>query len=88
VSPQFSLKLKPFRRAHQGDENVTFVCRTRGGPNNMYEWYKNPGGAVVGNGPTLVLFNISAVDGGVYTCNVSNLAGFGEATVLFSGKLI
>ena len=58
-----------------------FTCQAQGGPDNMFEWTVN--GSALTNATiistsmqsTLTIDNISASDGGEYTCTVSNLAG-------------
>lgn len=54
-------------------------CTAQGGPNNTFVW-KNDSEIVVGEvSPT---FELSPVMGGVYTCEVSNAAGTGNATTV------
>ena len=58
-----------------------FTCQAQGGPNNMYEWTFNGSSLTTANTTstsmlsTLTINNISASNGGEYTCSVSNLAG-------------
>jgi hypothetical protein len=52
-----------------------------GGPNNQYQWLAN--GSSILDGETsqvLTLSNISADNGGMYTCFVSNIAGNDSAS--------
>ncbi len=54
-------------------DNTTLSCTSLGGPNNSYTWLYNE--EVVGFGPALKLTNISADNGGAYTCIAANNAG-------------
>ena len=56
-------------------DNVTFTCSARGGPDNVFQWLKNGADLTGENQTTLQLTDIDATDGGVYTCVVSNAAG-------------
>lgn len=73
-------------------DNATFNCTAEGGPDNTFTWYygdmdldKVSGVTIVtedGSNPTYSELTISdalAEDGGDYTCNVSNAAGFDTA---------
>ena len=60
-----------------GEEHV-FTCSSLGGPANTYEWIKD---GVYLSGETsseLVVSDVTASDGGIYTCTVSNAAGNGS----------
>ncbi len=56
-------------------------CSANGGPNIMFQWQRN--GIVLEdeNTTTLTIANLTAFQGGVYTCNVSNSAGSGNSNV-------
>ena len=59
----------------------SFTCQAQGGPDNMFEWTFNDSPLTNANTTstsmlsTLTISNISASNGGEYTCIVSNLAG-------------
>lgn len=61
-------------------DNITLTCSSQGGPNNTYQWMKSE--LVLENEieATLNLYDITAVDGGSYTCTVSNIAGSESAS--------
>jgi hypothetical protein len=55
-------------------------CSAMGGPNNEYQWMVN-GSIITGEtSQNLTRSNISADDGGMYTCFASNLAGNDSAS--------
>ena len=55
--------------------NVTFTCSALGGPDNMFQWQKEGENLPSESQSTLTLTNVNAMDGGVYTCVVTNSAG-------------
>ncbi len=76
--------VSPVNLVYYFENNATFSCSFLGGLNNTIQWSKD--GLDV-NGETqreIVLSEINAGDGGVYTCTVSNSAGRENAsTTLF-----
>ena len=56
-------------------DTVTLICATSGGPDNMFQWQRKEKNIPGGQQSTLELNSVSATDGGVYTCVVSNAAG-------------
>ena len=54
---------------------VNFTCDHFGGPNNSYHWLKDGERLSNENSTSLVLTNVTAADGGIYTCVVTNPAG-------------
>ena len=56
-------------------DNVTFTCSALGGPDNMFQWQKDGQDPLSESQSTLTLTTISAMDGGLYTCVVTNAAG-------------
>ena len=54
---------------------IVFMCSAQGGPDNAFQWMKD--GAVLVNETeeSLTKTNVTASDGGMYTCTVSNRAG-------------
>ena len=81
VSPEESVLLDPINPTRNFQDMHSFTCQAQGGPDNMFEWTFN--GSALANAnitstsmqSTLTISNISASDGGEYTCTVSNLAG-------------
>ena len=56
-------------------DNVTFTCSALGGPGNMFQWQKDGQDLLSESQSTLTLANVNAMDGGLYTCVVTNAAG-------------
>ena len=75
------MHLDPIDLTRNFQEVHTFICQAQGGPDNMFEWTFN--GFILNNTnitatsfwSTLTINSISALNGGEYTCTVSNLAG-------------
>ena len=61
---------------------VTFTCSAQGGPDNTYQWQKDGEDLMNETDTTLTVSNISAMNGGSYTCVVSNAAGNDSATAV------
>ena len=61
---------------------VTFTCFALGGPDNTYQWQKNGSDLMNETDTTLIVSNISAMNGGNYTCVVSNAADNDSATAV------
>jgi len=84
VSPQGSVSVSPLNMVFNRGDNVTLNCSAQGGPDNTYQWQHI--GADLDNETmqTLTLPQISANDGGDYTCVVSNAAGSDSASTLLN----
>ena len=65
---------------------LTLTCEASGGPGNVFMWTKFLEYEVVANSSVINISVITAFDGGVYSCNVSNAAGYEEANVTINGK--
>ena len=73
--------LAPINPIRSFQETHTFTCQALGGLNSTFEWRFN--GSVLADAnitstslqSTLTISNVTASDGGEYTCIVSNLAG-------------
>ena len=63
---------------------MTFNCLALGGPGNTYQWQQNGMDLDSETSQTLVITQISAADGGKYTCVVSNAAGNDSASTLLN----
>ena len=67
--------MAPADQTYSRGDNITLQCTSIGGPENAFQWLFD-GEALAGeNSPTLILSNVNATDGGVYSCMVSNAAG-------------
>ena len=60
--------------------NVTFSCLAQGGPNNEYHWQHDGVDLMNETNVNLAIDNVGTVNGGNYTCVVSNAAGNDSAT--------
>ncbi len=62
-------------------QSVNLTCDHLGGPGNTYSWLKD--GRPLNETDTLLsLANVTAMDGGTYTCVVRNLAGNSNASII------
>ena len=86
VSPEGSVMVMPLTVTTQLGVVVTLTCETNGGPGNAFMWTKFLEYEVVANSSVLDISVTTAFDGGVYSCNVSNAAGYEEANVTINGK--
>ena len=84
VSPEGSVSVSPLNMVFNRGDNVTLNCSAQGGPGNTYQWQRS--GTDLDNEAmqTLTITQISATDGGEYTCVVSNAAGSGSASTLLN----
>ena len=69
----------------QGDTQ-TFTCNAFGGPGNTFSWTRLSDGVTVGNMSSLTVSVEGADDGGMYRCEVTNLAGNSSDTVTLNGE--
>ena len=83
VSPEGSVELTSInnRTLYLPDEEVTLNCNARGGPNNTFTWFFDD--EVIQN--TMDTLTIHSVEGGQYTCQVSNTAGSENASITLIG---
>ena len=63
------------------NEQTTLNCMASGGPNKTFMWYLD-GELINETSNTLLL---SEVEGGEYTCQVSNAAGSENASIILIG---
>ena len=91
VSPKGSVLLDPVDVTRDRFDMHVFTCSAQGGPNNAFQWFFD-GSPVTPSSPTesdYTISNISASDGGQYTCVVSNAAGnASNSTTLFVSPYI
>ena len=79
VSPQGSVSVTPSTHVVNISNTAVFSCTANGGPNNVYQWYRNSQLLSDQTNPNITISSINSTDGGVYTCNVTNAAGSGVA---------
>ena len=78
------MSVTPVGVVYDEGDNVTFSCSTEGGPENTLQWLKDGediGSDISGSENNLTLTSITIDDGAVYTCEASNAAGTGSASV-------
>ena len=78
------MSVTPVGVVYNEGDNVTFSCSAEGGPENTLQWLKDDkdfGSDISGSENNLTLTNITIDDGAVYTCEASNAAGTGSASV-------
>ena len=78
VSPESSVKVSPLNMVYSQGSDITLICTSFGGPDNLFQWEKN--GNIIGNDSMLKVMDVDAFSGGVYTCTVSNAAGSDSAS--------
>ena len=82
VSPEGSVSVSPEMEIAVIGGTVTFTCSAQGGPDNTYQWQNDGQDLMNETDTTLTVSNISAMNGGNYTCVVSNAAGNDSATAV------
>ena len=78
------MSVTPVGMVYDEGDNVTFSCSAEGGPQNTLQWLKDGkdfGSIICGSENNLTLTSITIDDGAVYTCEASNAAGTGSASV-------
>ena len=75
MSPEGSVRITPEFQALERFGSITFTCSSLGGPNNTYQWQKDTSDLLNETSSLLTVSNVSATDGGTYSCLVSNAAG-------------
>ena len=89
VSPESGVNITPDNMTFNDTDFVELSCITLGGPANSFQWSFN--GEELENEITMILTlpNVTAKDGGAYTCNVTNSAGYETyTTYVFISPLI
>ena len=84
VSPEGSVAVEAVNMTVLFDPNeeATLNCKASGGPNNTFLWFFD-GEAI--EGATTDVLNLNQVEGGYYTCQVSNVAGSENAKIVLTG---
>ena len=67
-------------------EQLMLSCLSEGGPQLEYSWIFS--GSEIATTPILTINNVSASNGGDYTCNVTNDAGSESDTITVYSKFI
>ena len=65
-------------------EQLVLNCQSDGGPQLDYTWMFS--GSEIGTSPTLTIDNVTASNGGDYTCIVTNDAGYDSDTITVCSK--
>ena len=82
MSPEGSVAVLPEMEIAVVGGTVTFTCSAQGGPDNTYQWQNDGQYLTNETDTTLTVSNIFAMNGGNYTCVVSNAAGNDSATAV------
>ena len=61
-------------------------CQSEGGPQLEYSWIFSD--SEIANTSTLTIDNVNASNGGNYTCNVTNNAGFESNTITVYSEFV
>ena len=80
VSPEGGVLIEPDNETFDDLGTVVLTCMTEDGPGNVYQWSFNGEELENENSSHLTLVNVTAADGGAYTCNVTNAAGYDTYT--------
>ena len=88
VSPKNSVQANPKTiNATLATPVSTFMCSSKGGIDNQYQWTYKRTGHIESNESVLNI-NSQASAGGIYECLVSNAAGKDSVTVTLNGTYI
>ena len=79
VSPEAAITT-PINQTYSLGDTAMLVCTSMGGPDNTYQWLVNGSDISGETSGTLMFTTMTAADGGVYTCLVSNTAGSDTAS--------
>ena len=69
----------------EGDQ-LQLNCLSEGGPELEYTWLFPSSTNITENANTLIIANVTTSNGGDYTCNVTNDAGYESYTVTVYGE--
>ena len=67
-------------------EQLVLNCQSDGGPQLEYAWVFESN--EIANTPPLTIDNVTASNGGDYTCNVTNDAGYDSETITVYSKFV
>lgn len=84
VSPEGSVAVEAVNMMVLLDPNeeATLNCSASGGPSNTFMWFFE--GQPI-EGATTDILNLNQVEGGKYICQVSNVAGRENASIILTG---
>ena len=85
VSPLGTVNVSPAALVANESDVVNLSCAAEGGPNNTLMWLFD--GTPINSSAFLTVTVSTAVDGGVYSCQVSNDAGSGSNSGRVFGRL-
>ena len=89
VSPKDGVAINPYNATFNDLDTVLLMCVTLGGPENTFQWSFNGGDLVNETSSNLTLIQVTAGNGGTYTCTVTNSAGSGSySTYVFISPMI
>ena len=86
MSPGDTVTVSPNPALVNQTDDITFTCGSLGGPENTFAWSFN--GQIVSGvtDSSLTISNVTASDGGNYTCGVTNIAGSGSDAATLTGE--
>ena len=70
------------------EDDLLLTCIASGGPNNMFQWFKDDDLLDENTDNILYITNITADDGGLYECVVNNTAGNSSANITIYGMYV
>ena len=75
---------------YDNGDQLELVCSSEGGPALVYSWSRvnDFSNGTITNTNSLTVSDLATVDGGDYTCTVTNDAGTTSTTVTVYGELI
>ena len=89
VSPENGVTIYPDNATFNDLDTVLLICMTVGGPGNTFQWSFNGDDLENEISSTLTLMQVTAENGGTYTCTVTNSAGSGSySTYVFISPMI
>ena len=69
-------------------EQLQLICSSEGGPQLEYTWTFSGGMITNATSNILTIDNVTTSNGGNYTCNVTNNAGYDTSTVTVYSELL
>jgi len=74
---------------YDNGDQLELNCSSEGGPDLDYSWSRTNtfSTTTTTNTSTLTISDLTTVDGGDYTCTVTNDAGYSSRTIIVYGKV-